>query len=599
MFDRRTIVSAALVCLIVAAAGAAFWLWRAQERAAIASAGVPEIPDLSRWPAEFEREVREATAAVRDAGDPIDPLARLAGLYHVNAYSAQAIQSLDALRRLDPTNARWVYRLADLRLRVGEQDAAEEALRQTLKLDPAYLPAWFARAAILTRRGAIDEARECYARAAEAAPQDVRAAYFQIAFDAMYGDASESRRRLAELVQSNSGIADLHALLAELHAREGNRDGEEQERRRVLTANRELTHADPWVDELSRYCFDVERLGVLASEAIRERRLGVAEKLLKRAIRIAPSEPSSWDILQSLYQEMGRPADALGALETAAANFLDDPGLRAEQSKLLCALGRPEEAVSLLQDALRRWPDTAVLHAALGFALGNSGRPEAAASALREAVRLDPTLVEAQLNLGISLYAFAQIDASRTAVERALSMRPEFPEALALLASIALKSGDLVTAESTLFRLMSLRPDADSGLLFAELQLLKGANAELSGDYASAGGLYETGLEVAPGYGPLLRAVGLLAMRTKRLGAAIDAFERYLQSEPENAGAYLLLGNALRRADRVADARRTLQDGLRTSQRSGREDHAVQFQRALERLRGRSPQPERETDTAP
>jgi len=597
MWDRRASASAALVCVIAGAAGASFWLWRAQERASIASAGVPEIPDLSRWPHEYARAVEQASAAARDARDPIEPLAQLAGLYYANTYDAQATRALDALRRLDPTNARWVYLLADLRLREGERATAEEALRQTLKLDPSYLPAWFSLAEILAQRGEIDAARECYARAAEAAPQDVRAAYFQIGFEAIHGDAAEARRRLTELAQAHPDIAELHALLAELYARHGDRDAEDRERQLASTVEHELTHADPWVDDWTRYCFDVERLTVLSQEAAREQRFDAAESLLVRAVDLDPSDPLLRRHLELLYQQMGRPADALRVLENAAESSIDDPELRAEQAMLLCALGRTDDAVALLQAALRRFPAAAPLHASLGYALGRSGKPQAAVSALSEAVRLDPTLVEAEFYLAVSLREVGQVAASRDAVERALSMRPDYPDALAWLAKIALETGDLVSAESTLNQLMRVRPDAESDSLFAELQLLKGANAERSGDDATAADLYRAGLEVAPEDGPLLRAVGILALRAKRHREAIDAFDRYRRADPENPDAYLLLGNALRRVGRVEDARRTFQEGLRLSRRAGREQQTARFRRALERLRAGGPAAQRDTDT--
>jgi len=207
---------------------------------------------------------------------------------------------------------------------------------------------------------------------------------------------------------------------------------------------------------------------------------------------------------------MGRPEDALRLLETAAADALDDPELRAIQASLLSAQGRFEEAISLLQAALQRRPDAAQLYAALGPALGLAGRPAASVPALREAIRLDPTLVDAQFNLGISLQAIGQVGAARIATERVLSMRPDHLDAHVLLASLALESGDLEAAESTLNRLMNLRPDANARAMFAALQHMKGVEAEQSENCASAEGHYRAGLEVAPRYPPLLRAIRLL-----------------------------------------------------------------------------------------
>jgi tetratricopeptide (TPR) repeat protein len=510
VLDRRTVVGALLVCVLAAAAGAAFFLWRAQEREVIALAGVPEVPDLSRWHGDFEREVREANAAVREEQNPIEPLAWLAGLYHINGYTAQATQALTALHRLDPTNARWIYLRADLQFRADERDAAETSLRQVLELDPSYLPAWIRVGNLLIQRGAIDAARETHVRAVEVAPQDVRALVYQLAFEVSRGEGSDSRSRLDRLVELHPDIAETHELLSVIHTQDGNQDASERERQLAVAAPLKLSDADPWVDDLARHCFDIERMSAYAGTAALDGRFDFAEYLLMRAIQIAPSEPSLLKELQSLYLRMGRPEDALRVLETAAADALDDPELRALQADLLSAQGRFKEAISLLQAALQRRPDAAQLYAALGPALGFAGRPVASVRALREAVRLDPTLVDAQFNLGISFQVIGQVGAARIAAERVLSMRPDHLDAHVLLASLALESGDLETAESTLNRLMNLRPDANARAMFAALQYRKGVEAEQSGNCASAEGHYRAGLEVAPRYPPLLRAIGLL-----------------------------------------------------------------------------------------
>jgi tetratricopeptide (TPR) repeat protein len=530
VLGRRTVIRWAVIGGIVTVAGVAFQSWRAHERVAIAIAGVPKIPDLSRWPGGFARAVRSASAAVHEERNPIEPLARLAGLYHANVYNAQAVRVLSALRRLDPKNSRWAYLLADLRLRVGEWDAAAQVLRQTLELDPQYSPAWFRLAKLLAIRGEIDAARECYARAVATAPEDLLTRYIQIGFEAAYGNASESRRRLGELVRANPDYPALHASLAELHAQSGDLESAARERLLASTTRRQLVQRDPWVEELAEFSFDVSQLSLLANTATRERRFDVAENLLIKAILIAPFEPSLWGSLGSVYQNAGRPGDALRLSKFAIAIIPDDPGLRAKQAALLCDLARPKQAISRLQPALQRWPEEADLHVALGVALGISGKPEAAASALREAIHLDPTLLEAQFLLAVSLYELGQFDASRKAAQKALLIRPEYSVALSLLASIALKSADLAAAESKVKQLLMLNPGANARSLVASL-------------------------------------------------------EPYLRFEPGNTDAYLLLGEVLRDAGRVDDARAIFQQGFQMTRKNGHADQAVRFRQALERLR--------------
>ena len=97
MLHRRSILNAVFVAVIILAAGAAFVVWRHQQRAALVLRGVPKIPDLSRWHASLSNEVSAATVQVMTAKDPVDPLGRLACLYLANGYAGQALQSLRTL----------------------------------------------------------------------------------------------------------------------------------------------------------------------------------------------------------------------------------------------------------------------------------------------------------------------------------------------------------------------------------------------------------------------------------------------------------------------------------------------------------------------
>ena len=147
------ILSAVLVALIVAVAVAAFLVWRHQERVATVIAGVPAIPNLSRWPAEMNRQVQEASASAQGGKDPVAALGRLAIIYHANGFAAEAKQALDAVIKLEPKNARWFYLRADLRLRANDFAGAEQALLETVKLDPTYQTAWLRRGAEKLRAG--------------------------------------------------------------------------------------------------------------------------------------------------------------------------------------------------------------------------------------------------------------------------------------------------------------------------------------------------------------------------------------------------------------------------------------------------------------
>jgi Flp pilus assembly protein TadD len=380
------------------------------------------------------------------------------------------------------------------------------------------------------------------------------------------------------------GFKEPHERLAELYAADGDEAAAARERRVASTASGQLPSVDPWIDRLAQFCFDADRLRELALAAFSQGRLDAAEVLLQRAIRIAPTNAVLRDALYSVYEKMGRPKDALQTLQQAVTECPDDPNLRVQLSRLLCSLHRPDDAVASIQPAVQRWPADAKLRAALGFALSNAGKGEPAVTELREAIRLDPTLVEERYNLGIGLLALGQRDAARAAVQKALEMRPDYTDAMALLGVLALEDGDLAAAEPTVNRLYNLQPDdPKSQSLFGGLQLLKGMEAERTGNPVEAEKLYRSGLAVVPKYARLLRAEGLLALRQGHFPDAVESFRGYVQAQPEKTEAYFMLGEALRKAGHAEEGREVLQRGLSLAQQSGTNSpEAEVFKHALE-----------------
>ena len=584
MQKRHTILGAVLILVIIGCATAAFLVWRQQQLAALMAANVPEIPDLSRWPDVFSREVRDATAKARSGSDPVGSFGQLAHLYLGNSYVAQAKPPLTELCRLEPANAQWRYLLADAHTRLGETNAAEADFQETTKLDPKYAWAWIRLGLLRTQRRAVAEAQKCYAMAAAADPGDLMSAYLLIEFEARNVGGIDVRRRLEDFSHAHPGFKQPHELLAELYTATGEEAAAEKERRVASTASRQLPNDDPWIDRLAQFCFDADRLRTLSIAAFSQGRLNAAEDLLKRAIQIAPADALLRDALYSIYEKMGRPNDALRALQQAVTECPDDPNLRVQLSRLLCSLQRPDDAVASIQPAVQRWPANAKLRAALGFALHNAGKSDQAVTELREAIRLDSTLVEERFNLGVGLLALGQRDAARAAAQKALEMRPDYTDAMAWLGVLALENGDLAAAEPTVNRLYALQPDdPKSQSLFCRLQLLKGTEAERTGNPAEAEKSYRSGLAVVPNYGRLLRADGLLAFRQGHFPDAVESLRGYVQAQPEKTEAYFMLGVALRQAGLVDEGRKVLQQGLSLVQQNGTNSPEVgAFKRALE-----------------
>jgi HemY protein len=581
----RLAALSALAAFILAGALLAAHLWRQHRRAAIVAAGVAEVPDLSRWPAELGRDVVTESQAAVGAEAGVGPLERLAALYCANSLAPQAEQALAALRQLEPRNARWPYLMADMRLRTGDQDGALPCLRAAAGLDPGYAPAWTRMGELLEGLGAADRAGECFEKAAAAAPASLRAEYDLILFRAEHGGGDSQRRRLEELCRAHPGVKELHELMAEMLAAARDPEGAARERRLAADGELNMGTEDPWVDDLSELCFDSNRLVVGAMKMRREGRFAETERMLKRVVRLAPqaaANPLAWDLLSNFYVKTGRPADARSTLEAAVREFPDEPQMHVLLARLLCAEHEPLAAVAVARPAVQRWPQHGELRSVLGAALHDAGEYAAAEAALREALRLDPTLTEAQYNLGIDLLDLGERDAARAAVAKALVMRPDYPEALYTVGEIYLDAGDFASAEAYVTRLCALNPgDPNARHLLAAWHLVKGAALRQAGKLEEADRQFRDGLAADPEFGALLGEEGSLSLERGRPEDAVAALEHYVRVEPGDSGGYLSLGRALGSLGRNSEAKAAFARGLEEAEKAGDQASAEEFRKLL------------------
>jgi tetratricopeptide (TPR) repeat protein len=583
MHKRHAIVGAVLVLVIIGCTTAALRLWQQQQTAAFVAASVPKIPDLSRWAYALTREVREATAKARSGSDPVGSLGQLADLYLANSYVIQAKPPLAALCQLEPSNAIWRYLLADAHIRLGETNDAEADFRETTQLDPKYAMAWVRLGVLRTQRGTVTEAHDCYVKAAAANPYNLMCAFLLLEFEARNGGGTDVRGRLEDFSRTHPEFKDPHELLAVLADGTGDQAGATRERQAAMTAPLLLPNEDPWLDQLAQFCFDADRLRQLSLDAYNQGRLDAAGDLLKRAIRIAPTDPLLWDALYSIYEKKGQSADALQTLQQGVSECPDDPNLRVQLSRMLCSLNRNEEAIASIQPAVQRWPNNAKLHAALGYALSRAGKNEQGVAELQKALQLDFTQVDVRYNLAVGLLALGQRQEAKASLQKALEMRPDYTDALVLLGTLALEDKDLVAADPVVKRLQALEPDdPNSQTLFGNLQLLKGTKSEEIGDLEQAEEWYRAGLAVNPNNWLLLRAKGVVAVRQGHLPDAIESFRGYVRVQPKKTEAYFMLGLVLKKSGQTDEARQVLQQGLALAQQNGNNPREIEaFKHAL------------------
>lgn len=583
MRSRAIVLCSVFAGLMLLGAVGSAWILHRATVAKRRVAWVPPIPDLKRWPEEFARQVREANAAAY-AQTSVATLTKLADLYQANGITGPTRIVLNGLRALEPRNPRWAYRLADVEMRSGNAASAEDALVTVTNLESDYAQAWLRLGYLLTERQALREAQDCYAHAVAVAPGDIRVAYLQLAFQARYGDHRLILNRLETLARSRPEIREIQKLRAEMCIALGDAVGAAEAKRHAAAAKFNLSSEDPWIDEFVEFCFDSQRLSLLASEAAGEQRYDVAVRLLSRAIELAPVDASLRALLAGVFDQMGRPDQAYEMLAKGVAELPEAIDLRVQFARFLCSNGRAEEAIALLQPARSRHPENAALMAALGYALRCSGQNASALPILQAALRGDPNQVETQYELGACLLALERRSEARTAAELALAMRPDYHEALVLLAGMAIEAEDTVAAAGPVDRLQIVYPDDPvTQVLYGTFQLLKGVEAEQAGKIPEAIAFNRSGRDAAPTYAPLMRQAGIFFMRHGQIADAVTAYERLIGLTPSDPSAYYLLADALQGSGRDEEARAILERGLIAAKEMGDQVSIAKFARRLGR----------------
>lgn len=239
----------------------------------------------------------------------------------------------------------------------------------------------------------------------------------------------------------------------------------------------------------------------------RSGRTGPAEAAYRQILRSDPNQPETLNYLGVLLHQTGRSQGGLDLLRRSVELAPKSADFHDNFARALQESGVPAEAARHYRDALALAPVTAERFYNLGNALSVGGAPADAATAYRQAIDLKPSFSEAYNHLGTALQALGN--------ERQDIGKLE--EAVAAYRSAIGINGKYVDAYNNL------------GNAFMALQR-HGGNA--------SGG----------------RKRAMNERGSSWLADAEAAYRRAIELEPERAGTYSNLGNALLEQNRLSDA---------------------------------------------
>ena len=246
-----------------------------------------------------------------------------------------------------------------------------------------------------------------------------------------------------------------------------------------------------------------------------------ALKALGEAVRLNPSLPASWDMLEQLHRMRGETGPADGAAQRLAMLRRLPPEIVAADS--LLADGDLAEAETVIRDVLYRQGPSAGALRLLARIRQACGDAEEAETLLEGVLASAPDYEAARFDYAMMLLQRQKPQAARREAERLLQREPERREHLKLFAAACVALGDYEPVIEIYRRLLDGAPVV--GAETAELRLWRANALKVTGRLEEAVADYRAALAARPDYG-----VAWFSLANLKLHSFSDADVERLQA---------------------------------------------------------------------
>jgi protein O-GlcNAc transferase len=198
----------------------------------------------------------------------------------------------------------------------------------------------------------------------------------------------------------------------------------------------------------------------LARQLYQAQRFAEAERVAAHATASHSDDRDLWNIHGVLLRMLGRPADALNALDHALRIDPQFSGALINRGNVLLDLGDHPAALSAFAHARDLDPQNPTPLALAARALLRLGRGAEAIQSLGQATALSPGYIEAWRLLASALHDAGRSDLAHDALSRALAANPDQPDLLEAMAHLLRISGHRTDAGTFLTGVLNRHPDA-------------------------------------------------------------------------------------------------------------------------------------------
>lgn len=486
---------------------------------------------------------------------------------------AEALQRLDAARRLDPKSPEPLLLEGRIDQWLGQFPGAEQALMASLKRMPRSEPILHRMTALIALTesrlalGQLDAATESYKALAELEPFAPVTMLLDARIKLAHKDLIGGTDELERVVANAPGFVPARMTLGAALLQQGELEQAQQQLQRVVSATPDNLEARKLLADvqlklgqpgaalrvltpaLAAPRLDPQLLALYGKAARLSGNSQALIEALERNLRAHPHSEAAADNLAAAYLSAGRAALALAVLEKAG----DSADLRRDKLLLaaLLATRGPPAAGRQVDALLAAHPrDPGVLDLAASY-LASQNQLERARALLRQALAIHPDDVTSLIDLAQVEEGEGDAAAAQHRLSAALAAQPDALPVRLALAKALLQARSYAQARTV------LEGAKDAGAL-PEVQFGLARVALAQGDLAQANAALDRAIAAQPGRTELVEDAGLLLMQANQYGAALDRFTQATTAQPRNALYWLQSARAQLALNQPAAARSSL-----------------------------------------
>ena len=435
------------------------------------------VPDVLQGKDPLLRQRVEQTLREISA-DPMDPhlWLRLGYVYEAHLLTSLALDSYLHALALDENLPRAWYRVAKIRMTMGDRTGAHEAAGRVVAAAPDFAPIRWRLGMWELEEGQLEQARASFEAAIALDPDDPSGWWGHARVLLQRQQPEKAAEVLEEVVEKwpRDGYARL--LLGTAYRQLGRWE----EARTALergAGSAPLPPPDEWDREVIRHKTGLDVEFEKARRFFAAGRMDAALGLLEKLRRIYPRDQAVLQNLGMLYSSRKQFGKALEVYRQLSRDYPENVQSHLNLASAYTGLQNTSAALEHLDQAIALDPGLGEPYAKKGYLLAQRGSYPAAADALELALRQDPHNPRHLLQLGLVRCSMEQWEAGLASLQAATELDSTYYQAFMSLGEAWKRLGELDQAEAAFKRAAALNPKLEG--LLREVRQLKARRGDL------------------------------------------------------------------------------------------------------------------------